>query len=66
MYIFRSKMNEAGSSQSDEGFVPNAKEAADLVSQFAEVTGTDTACAQFYLQDRDWDLQVLFNAFWVH
>lgn len=52
-------MDEAGSSQADdEGFIPNAKEASDLVSQFAEITGTDTACAQFYLQDRDWDLQV--------
>lgn len=48
---------EAGSSQ-PEGFVPNAKEAESLVSQFAEVTGTDTACAQFYLQDRNWNLQV--------
>lgn len=53
-------MDEAGSSQS-EGFVPDAKQASDLVSKFAEITGTDTACAQFYLQDRDWDLQV-----WLH
>jgi hypothetical protein len=37
-------MHEASSSQSDEegGFVPNAKQAADLVTKFAEVTGTDT------------------------
>jgi hypothetical protein len=35
-------MNEASSSQSEEGFAPNAKEAADLVTKFAEVTGTDT------------------------
>lgn len=37
-------MYEASSSQEsdDGGFVPNAKEAADLVKQFAEVTGTDT------------------------
>ena len=37
-------MQEASSSQSDEegGFVPNAKQAADLVTKFAEVTGTDT------------------------
>lgn len=50
-------MDEAGSSNS-EGFVPNAKEATELVSKFAEITGTDTACAQFYLQDREWNLQV--------
>jgi len=35
-------MNEAGSSQSEEGFVPSAKEATELVTKFAEVTGTDT------------------------
>lgn len=29
-----------------------------LVEQFAEITGTDEACAQFYLQDRKWDLEV--------
>ena len=49
-------------SSSDEHpveYVPNAKEATELVAQFAEVTGTDTACAQFYLQDRNWDLKVI-------
>ncbi|XP_057370776.1 tyrosyl-DNA phosphodiesterase 2-like [Daphnia carinata] len=56
-------MNEASSSQSEDGYVPNAKEAADLVTKFAEVTGTDTACAQFYLQDRDWDLQRSLDAY---
>jgi hypothetical protein len=35
-------MNEAGSSQSEDGYVPSAKEATDLVTKFAEVTGTDT------------------------
>lgn len=57
---YRLKMTtQAGSSNhSEEEFVPNAKQAAELVSQFATITGTDTACAQFYLQDRDWDLQV--------
>jgi len=29
-----------------------------LTEQFAEITGTDTALAQFFLQDRKWDLQV--------
>lgn len=42
-----------------EGYVPTATEASKLVASFAEVTGTDSACAQFYLQDRDWDLQVI-------
>lgn len=52
-------MSEAGSSQSDIGYLPSTEEATRLVNKFAEVTGTDTACAQFYLQDRDWDLQVM-------
>ncbi|XP_071545260.1 tyrosyl-DNA phosphodiesterase 2-like isoform X2 [Panulirus ornatus] len=34
-----------------------------LVEKFAEITGTDEACAQFYLQDRKWDLERSVNAF---
>ena len=49
------------SSNKEEPFVPDAKQATELVNQFATITGTDTACAQFYLQDRDWDLQVIFR-----
>lgn len=54
--------SDAGSSSQTEGFVPDAKQAGELVNQFATITGTDTACAQFYLQDRDWDLQVTLLA----
>lgn len=39
-------------------YIPDGKIATELVNKFAEVTGTDTACAQFYLQDRNWNLQV--------
>ena len=39
-------------------YIPDASTADALVSQFAEITGTDVACGQFYLQDRNWDLQV--------
>ncbi len=53
-------MNEAGSSQANEGFTPNAKEAAYLALEFADITRTDTACAKFYLKDHNWDLKVLF------
>ncbi|KAG0714100.1 Tyrosyl-DNA phosphodiesterase 2 [Chionoecetes opilio] len=34
-----------------------------LVEQFAELTNTDEALAQFYLQDRDWNLERSVNAF---
>lgn len=51
--------DEASTSHvSEEEYIPDAKTATELVNRFAEITGTDTACAQFYLQDRKWDLQV--------
>jgi hypothetical protein len=42
---------------SDSG-IPDRDTCQKLTEQFAEVTGTDEACAQFYLQDRKWDLEV--------
>lgn len=47
------------------GFVPNKAEAEQLVNRFAELTGTDTACAQYFLQDRDWDLERSVNAYYT-
>lgn len=44
-------------------YVPDASTASALVSQFAEITGTDVACGQFYLQDRNWDLQRSLDAY---
>ncbi|XP_069936326.1 tyrosyl-DNA phosphodiesterase 2 [Cherax quadricarinatus] len=43
--------------------IPDVATCQRLVEQFAEITGTDEACAQFYLQDRKWDLQWSVNAF---
>ena len=51
-------MNDNAGSSSVAEFVPTAAEAQKLVSQFATITDTDTACAQFYLQDRKWNLEV--------
>lgn len=56
--------DEAGSSSSVEGFAPTAAQASDLVKQFAAITSTDTACAQFYLQDRDWNLERSLDAYY--
>lgn len=53
-------MNEASSSKAGEGSTPNAKEAAYLALEFADITRTDTACAKFYLKNHNWDLKVLF------
>ena len=30
----------------------------ERVEQFAAITGTDEALAQFFLQDRNWDIEV--------
>ncbi|XP_046400306.1 tyrosyl-DNA phosphodiesterase 2-like isoform X2 [Ischnura elegans] len=39
----------------DQGL--NAEKCQDLVEKFVEITATDSACAQFYLQDRKWNLE---------
>nr|CAD7569763.1 unnamed protein product [Timema californicum] len=50
--------------QSEEGHgIPDRETCQKLTEQFAEITGTDEACAQFYLQDRDWNLERSINAF---
>ncbi|XP_042866505.1 tyrosyl-DNA phosphodiesterase 2-like isoform X2 [Penaeus japonicus] len=43
--------------------IPDVATCQSLVEQFAEITGTDEACAQFYLQDRKWNLERSVNAF---
>ncbi|XP_067004499.1 tyrosyl-DNA phosphodiesterase 2 isoform X2 [Anabrus simplex] len=50
-------------SDSDDGDIPDRDTCQKLTEQFAEITGTDEACAQFYLQDRKWDLERSVNAF---
>lgn len=47
----------SSSSDTDDD-IPEAKVCQQLVEEFASITQTDTACAQFYLQDRSWNLQV--------
>ena len=42
----------------EEDNIPDRETCEGLTQQFAEVTGTDVALAQYYLQDRNWDLQV--------
>lgn len=43
--------------------IPEVSVCKRLCEDFAEITGTDTACAQFYLQDRKWDLDRSVNDF---
>lgn len=48
---------------SDDEDIPEVEVCQKLVEEFAQITGTDEACAQFYLQDRKWDLERSINAF---
>lgn len=52
--------SEDSDSDSD---IPEVSVCKRLCEEFAEVTGTDTACAQFYLQDRKWNLDQSVNDF---
>lgn len=42
---------------SDDENQPSGAECLARCKQFAEITGTDTALAMFYLQDNQWNLQ---------
>lgn len=44
---------------SDDANLPSAAECEARCQTFAEITGTDTALAMFYLQDREWIVEVL-------
>ena len=43
--------------------VPSAAECQARVEQFAQITETDEALAQFYLQDRNWNVEASIAAF---
>jgi len=46
------------SSDEDAADLPSAAECDRRCKEFAAVTGTDSALAMFFLQDRHWSLQV--------
>ncbi|KAG0409848.1 hypothetical protein HPB47_013037 [Ixodes persulcatus] len=50
------------SSETDDD-IPDGKVCQQLCEEFASITQTDTACAQFYLQDRSWNLERSVNDF---
>ncbi|KAJ8874107.1 hypothetical protein PR048_024948 [Dryococelus australis] len=49
------------SNTEENEIIPDRDTCQKLTEQFAEITGTDVACAQFYLQDRNWDLEKPFH-----
>jgi len=46
------------SSDDEDANLPPAAECDRRCKEFAEVTGTDTALAMLFLQDRQWSLEV--------
>ncbi|KAH9381112.1 hypothetical protein HPB48_010784 [Haemaphysalis longicornis] len=55
-------MSSSEHSDSDDD-IPDGKVCQQLCEEFAAITQTDTACAQFYLQDRSWNLERSVNDF---
>lgn len=49
------------SEEPEDPDLPDAATAQSRCEQFAAITGTDTACAQFFLQDRKWELERSVN-----
>jgi len=58
-----SAVDESVLSDSDYDDIPDVNICQERCEQFAALTGTDTACAQFFLQDRKWDLNISVNAY---
>ena len=52
--------SKAGESSKNK---PSGSECLARCKEFAKVTNTDTALAMFYLQDNDWDLEVIYTFF---
>ena len=58
-------MSEVIDVSDDEANLPSAAECDARCKEFAAITATDSACAMFFLQDRDWNVQVIqFNSIW--
>lgn len=53
------------SSTDEIGDLPSAQECQKRVEQFAEVTNTDEALAQFYLQERQWNLDAALQDYFA-
>ena len=50
------------SSESDSGdceIIPSAAVCEQLCKDFSSITATNSALAMYYLQDRDWSLEVI-------
>ena len=53
-------MSQIISSDSDDCIIlPTAEECNKLCEKFVKATNGDSALAMYYLQDRDWDIEVI-------
>lgn len=50
------------SEDNEDENLPSAAECEERCQSFADITGTDTALAMFYLQDRNWNVEVRLPA----
>ncbi|XP_050714814.1 tyrosyl-DNA phosphodiesterase 2-like [Eriocheir sinensis] len=57
------RLTDGESEGAEDENIPDVATCQKLVEQFAGLTNTDEALAQFYLQDREWDLERSVNAF---
>ena len=53
-------------STTEEPFEVNDEICQKLVEEFVQMTETDEALAQFYLQDRNWSLRLSVNDYFDH
>ena len=51
-------VNDISSDSDDCAIIPDREECDRLCKEFAEISNTNSALAMYYLQDRDWSLEV--------
>jgi hypothetical protein len=56
--------SDSESQSDDDQDKPSGAECLSRCKNFAEVTGTDSALAMFFLQDTKWDLDRALNAYY--
>ncbi|XP_060075100.1 tyrosyl-DNA phosphodiesterase 2-like [Ylistrum balloti] len=57
-------MSDSEDDSQDDSALPSREECESRCQKFAEVTGTDTALAMFYLQDVEWNVDTALNKFY--
>ncbi|CAG5119543.1 unnamed protein product, partial [Candidula unifasciata] len=58
-------LSDSDTEPEDDPNLPSRDECEARCQTFAEITGTDTALAMFYLQDREWNVDRALNAYFA-